>query len=424
MKFYTLLIGCKTDQLSRFISQHLGSVEESIRQHERACAGKSQLEEDLKTKSQEIERLKSDLEVLKCQTTLSYQISTAEKRVSASEAEINELKRRMTEVESDIEDQERKLGHGKSAIIVMVELLAEQLQTMKERREYEQVELLEAQHDQVTLQEKLLAVTRDKDEEIEMTEKKYKTLLKAQRKKVNQEHRTALEEQREMQEKMLHNTEGRYQEALKDREAKIQDHKEREMQHVAELHQSIEGLEIKIKKLEAQLSRRTTMGRKLRQLFKRKKSDINDFSGMVLKKDKFKGDETNLHSNSLFPGPLSPTQDQCSYVSTVSPPLYDQYSLNSLPAMHFREIWSQSSKKRSIDPSRTCSQHKTPSHDFSALHNWDSPWPVEQTTAYDRTSAINNLVGPETIGSDPEDNVEDDIIIIFTSRLNSRAARV
>ena len=159
------------------------------------------------------------------------------------------------------------------------------------------------------------------------------------------------------------------------------------------------------------------MGRKLRQLFKRKKGDIDDFSGMVLKKDKLKleGGEPNLHSNSLLPGSLSPTQYpgkqyQCSYVSTVSPPLYDQYSLNSLPAMHFREILSQSSKKRSTDQSRTCSQHKTPSHNFNVLHNWDSPWPVEQITAYDRTSAINNLGGPETIRSDPEDNVENDII--------------
>ena len=139
----------------------------------------------------------------------------------------------MKGVESDIEDQERKIGHGKSAIIAKVESLAEQLQTMKERRE---VALLEAQHDQVALQEKLLAVTRAKDDEIKMTEKKYRTLLKAQRKKMNQEHRTALEERREMYEKMLHNAEGRYQKALKDREARIQDHKEREMQHVAKLH--------------------------------------------------------------------------------------------------------------------------------------------------------------------------------------------
>ena len=120
----------------------------------------------------------------------------------------------------------------------------------------------------------------------------------------------------------------------------------------------------------------------------KKKHDIDDFSGMVLK---LKGGETNLHSNSLLPGPISPTQDpgkqdQCSYASTVSPRLYDKYSLNSLPAMHLREILSQSSKKRTADPSRTCSQHKTPSHDFNVLHNWDSPWPVEQVTAYDRTS--------------------------------------
>ena len=335
-----LLIERTTDQLSRFVSQHLGSFEQSARQHECACAGKNQLEEDLKTKSQEI---KSELEALKCQTAPSYQISIAENRISTSEAEIKELKRRIEEVKSIIEDHEMKLRCSKSAIFFKVELLAEQLQTMKERREYEQAALQEAQHDQDVLQKKLLTVTRAKDEELKMLGKRYKTLLNVQRNKLIQEHR----EQEEMHEKMLHKIEEKYQKDLEARRAEIQD---RKMQHVTELqckNQKIEDLEVKIKKLEVQLSRRSTstVGRKLRQWFRRTKNDIDDLSGTVLK-DKLRGESRNLPPNSLLP--ISPTQeaqpgmqDQCSYTSTISPPLYDQCSLNSLPAMHFREIHDQ-----------------------------------------------------------------------------------
>ena len=112
---------CVTQQESLF-----GRLEDSIRQHERACAEKRQLEEDLKSKSEEVEKLRHKLKY----QTPAYLIATTENRISASEAEIKELKSRMEEVESVIEDHGMKLKHGRSKMNIEMKALFEQMNGM------------------------------------------------------------------------------------------------------------------------------------------------------------------------------------------------------------------------------------------------------------------------------------------------------
>lgn len=125
------------DQLSRFILQHLGSLEESIRKHEHACAERNQLQERLKKMLLEREWLPilSELESLTYQTSPSHQSSTVETQISACEAEIEELKERIRETEATVEGHERKSKSSKSVITTKVKLLEEEIKTVREKKE-------------------------------------------------------------------------------------------------------------------------------------------------------------------------------------------------------------------------------------------------------------------------------------------------
>lgn len=368
-------------QLSRHISQHLGSFEDFIRQHERACAEMNQLQEDLKRKSQEIERARCELEVLRYRIPPSHQTFMVESLVSTSEAKIKELEKRMIEVKANIEDYGRKSKSSKSAI---AELLEED-QTV---REHEMAALLEAQQRQMAiLENKLLTATRVKDDEI----KRYKTRLNLQRIKLTTEHREACEKQEMYYMKSLREIEGRCQKALKSAET----------QHVTELqskNQKIGDLESKVKKLEAQLLvRQSTVQKRFRKWFRRKKSTIIDeskCSGTVQKSD-LSGELTNDSEPPKYLIHPTKVQDQASHASTISPPFYyDQYSLHSLPAMHFREILEQEGQDQS-NP-----YHTSPNQVISPQESEDSA---------------------KGYRSEPED---DDIALLLNPRIDSTTAVV
>ena len=321
------------DQLSRFILQQLGSFEEFIRQHECACAEMNQLQEDYKRKSQEIERLRSEVDVLRYRIPPSHRTSMIESQISTSEAEMKELEERMLEVKAIIEDYGRKSRCRKSAI---TELMLKENQTAREDAR------LEAQQSQRVTLEKLFTMTQAKDDEI----RRSKSRLNQQRIKLTSEHRAAYEKQEMYYTKTIREVEGRYQKALKSAET----------QHLAELqskNEKIGKLESKVEKLEAQLLvRQSAVQNKLRKWFKRKKSTIIDESKHGGTRQG--SDQGGKLKNDPQPSPKYPIHSQkehdqaSSHASTISPPFYyDQYSLHSLPAMHFREVLEEGHQDQS-----------------------------------------------------------------------------
>ena len=297
-------------------------MEESIRQQERACTEMTQLQDDFERKSQEMERLKCELDILRYQMPPLHRIFTVQNRISATEVEVNQLEEKMIEVKAVIEDHGRKSRSIKNAI----SKLLEEYETVKDS-ETAQLEAL--QSEMVTLEKKLLMVTEAKDDEI----KSCKTRLKHQRIKLTTEHKAVYEKQERHFMKTLREVEGRCQKALRSAET----------QHVAELrskNQKIEHLESRVQKLEAQLSvRQSTVQSKVINWFRRKKSISVDES-------KHRGTEQKGYrsgkskNDSKYPIHPRKEHDQASsHVSTISPPFcYDRHSLHSLPAMHFREI--------------------------------------------------------------------------------------
>ena len=102
-------------------SSLLGRLEDSLRQHERACAEKNLLEERLKKKSEKCERLKNELEALKSQTqeaasTHKY-VANVQGRLSACESGITNLKTKINELENTIQEQSMQAKRGRSTVL-------------------------------------------------------------------------------------------------------------------------------------------------------------------------------------------------------------------------------------------------------------------------------------------------------------------
>ena len=183
------------------LQEYLFGLENSIRQHERACTEKRQLEEDLKSKSEEVEKLKHELKY----EIPAYLIATTENRISASEAEIKELKNRMEEVESVIEDHGMKLKRGRSKMSIEMKTLFEQVNGMvhdeisrikegsrkREEEQASQLSLLAERGEQYKL------TLQKKEEELRKKEGEYKTHLEETIQK-EIEHRKTLKEEEDM----------------------------------------------------------------------------------------------------------------------------------------------------------------------------------------------------------------------------------
>ena len=78
----------------------LGKFEDSIRQHERACAERSVLEEKLKAKLQEYESLKSQTQEA---SSTQSSVVDAQSRITECEREIESLKAKVEMLELIIE---------------------------------------------------------------------------------------------------------------------------------------------------------------------------------------------------------------------------------------------------------------------------------------------------------------------------------
>ena len=99
----------------------LGRLEDSIRQHERACSDKRILEETLKAKTEECARLNSELEAIKSQNNKAKldAIADAQSRIADCETEIGNLEVKFSELEKTIEEQAMKVKRGRNMVILM-----------------------------------------------------------------------------------------------------------------------------------------------------------------------------------------------------------------------------------------------------------------------------------------------------------------
>ena len=99
----------------------LGRLEDSIRQHERACSDKRILEETLNAKTEECARLNSELEAMKSQNDKAKidAIADAQRRIADCENEIGNLEVKFSELEKTIEEQAMKVKRGRNMVILM-----------------------------------------------------------------------------------------------------------------------------------------------------------------------------------------------------------------------------------------------------------------------------------------------------------------
>ena len=236
----------------------VGRLEDSIRQHERACAEKRQLEEDLKSKSEEVEKLKHEL---KYQTPTSLIIATTESRISANEAEIMELKSRIEEVEFVIEDQGMKLKRSRNKMGMEMKALFEQLNEAVQdeiarvreggrKREEEQA----SQLSQLAEEGEQYRMTLQKKEEEFRKMEEYKIYLEESIQKKELEHKKALKEEEEKHKTTLQQLEAKHQKALEGREAEIHERVQEKVQiREMKLQMELQDKDLRIKDLRLEL---------------------------------------------------------------------------------------------------------------------------------------------------------------------------
>ena len=106
-------------------SSLLGRFEDSIRQHERACAEKNLLEERLKVKSEKCKRLKDELETLRKQN--QELASNTQRKITACTGKIDEFKKRMEELRKTIDEQGMQAKRGRSVVITQTKKLFDSL---------------------------------------------------------------------------------------------------------------------------------------------------------------------------------------------------------------------------------------------------------------------------------------------------------
>ena len=143
-------------------SSLLGKLEDSIRQHERACAERCSLEEKLKIKSREHEILKQEFEVLKSQAQEASSIqSSLHSKIADCEQEIETLKAKVKKLEHTIEEQGMKVKRGRNTVILktkkILAVVAQKSQAEAWEKAKEEMEIKEREFT-LTLQEMKLQV--------------------------------------------------------------------------------------------------------------------------------------------------------------------------------------------------------------------------------------------------------------------------
>ena len=154
-------------------SSLLGRFEDSIRQHSHACAEKNLLEERLKVKSEKFKRLKEELETLRGQ---NQEMINTQSRISACTIQIENLKKRIEELQKTIEEQGMQAKRGRNTVITqtkkLFDCLVQQSQLKIEKREKEALAARKAEDEiKLVVQEKDLKI-RELQLEVESMQRK------------------------------------------------------------------------------------------------------------------------------------------------------------------------------------------------------------------------------------------------------------
>ena len=120
------------------LQQHslLGRFEDSIRQHEHACAEKKLLEERLKVNLEKCERLKGELETLRGQN--EKLAGNTQTRITACTKKMENLEKRIEKLQITIEEQDIQARRGRNTVITKTEKIIVQLVEQEIRRREEE----------------------------------------------------------------------------------------------------------------------------------------------------------------------------------------------------------------------------------------------------------------------------------------------
>ena len=140
-------------------TQLLGRLEDSIRQHERACTEKNLLEQRLKAKSEKYEKMKHDLEAVKSQTkeisaSIQDNMDRTQSRILACESGMMTLKTRIKKLEKIIEEQDMQARRGRDTVTTQTMNVF----TLFARQKFEETERMKEKEHKLEIQEKQLKI--------------------------------------------------------------------------------------------------------------------------------------------------------------------------------------------------------------------------------------------------------------------------
>ena len=160
-------------------SSLLGKLEDSIRQHEHACAEKKLLEERLKVKTETCEILKGELETLKGQN--QELASNTQSRITACTKQIENLEKRIKELQKTIEEQNMQARRGRNTIITETKKAFDHLA----RQSQQEIQKREEEH-RAALRDAEALATKKAEEEIKMKEREHKVVIQEKELKIKE----------------------------------------------------------------------------------------------------------------------------------------------------------------------------------------------------------------------------------------------
>ena len=158
-----------------------GKYESSMKKYAHASAEKTLCEESLQYKVKESGRLRSNLELLKNQTSEinSQEIDSTVERLSAYETEMADLKERIETLEGIIREEDMQSRRGKSIMMVGTKIAEEQFAVVLKMKEEEHQRLLKEREDELhqKMQEEMETKIKDLQHMMTLQERDHKVAL-------------------------------------------------------------------------------------------------------------------------------------------------------------------------------------------------------------------------------------------------------
>ena len=262
-------------EIVKYQASLFGKLEDAIRQHEHACAEKKLLEERMKSKEEENERLKIELENLKLNqtadtaTSSNTMIVSMEGQISAFKAEMSELLERIEELKSIIEEQSMQVKRGRNAMGLDITNLMSHLGSLAEKK------ISQVKQDSEEKETELLAALREK--EVMLREKEVQHVKEKEQviQKMQEELMVAQEDGREREQ--------RSSQALKEKDVELQlerREKERAEEELKQLQHRIALLEKDLRIKDLELNREQKLSKPRQDSESELVSNFLDVSGL------------------------------------------------------------------------------------------------------------------------------------------------